>query len=182
MVQTLKILGCGVVYFLVVYLFVIRRESRPILPWIVCILAQVIGTVFFFDIKEWFLTFLPAEQYGSLAMVIPSAVLCFGNLALIFFMFGKVLNNINEKNAEVVETRQDFRIAPLPPSFSAGAENVSASDGETDITIDFIRKMIADGRREEALKYLKMFAYYGKDDASRAEAKKLIDELNTAEG
>ncbi len=189
MIEFLKIVGCGIVYFLVVYLFVIRRESGPIIPWSVCIASQVVGTVLFMDIKEYVMAhILPPERFGNLGMVIPSACLCFGNAALIFVMFGIVLPKITAKKSSFSGNtkREEIRVAPLSSVIGTGAESVGArnsqeSDEDADITIDFIRTMISQGRSEEARKYLKMLAYYGKDDATRKEAKELIAELGAAE-
>ena len=177
--QLLQILACGVIYFLIIYLFVIRREARPIIPWVVCILTQVVSIVFFYDVVALFKSFLPEEQYGSLGMVIPSALLCAVNLTVIFIMFGRVMDNINKKDAEPVRKEEKIRIAPLPSVVNQNAVREEKNDSESDITIPFIEKMIAEGRKDEALKYLKMLAYYSKDEQTKKEASELIAKLNT---
>ena len=176
MIQLAKILGCGIVYFLVVYLFVIRREARPIIPWAVCIISQVVCFVFFQDIMAYCKSVLP-DPFG---MVLPSATICFGNLALIITMFGPVLDRIKEKSEGPEQEETEFRVAPLPNAMKQNAEQIAGKQNDDDEdSLAFIQKMIAEGRKDEALKYLKMLAYYGKDEQSRAEAAKMIAELNT---
>lgn len=182
MLEAAKIIGCGIIYFLVVYLLVIRREARPILPWTVCIAVQSISTVFFYKIVGVVKGFLPEEQYGSLGMVIPSAMLFAVNIAVIFIMFGPVMNKIQNKNTTAVANEEEFRVAPLASVMSRNEPQPAAAGGiSPDITIAFIRKMIAEGRKEEALKYLKMLAYCGKDEQSRKEAANMITELKATE-
>ena len=146
----------------------------------VCILTQVISIVFFYDVVALFKSFLPENKYGSLGMVIPSALLCIVNLSVIFIMFGRVMDNINKKDSEPVRKEEKIRIAPLPSTADRNAEREEKSSSESDITIPFIEKMISEGRRDEALKYLKMLAYYSKDDQTKQEASQLIEKLNTA--
>ena len=179
--EILKIIGCGVIYFLIVYLFVIRREAQPVIPWTVCILTQVTSTVFFQRAVSLFKTFLPEDRFGSLGMVIPSAILCVGNFAVIFLMFGKYMSKLEEKNSERHEAPDNIRVAPLPSVMPLGTENKNDAESDADITIDYIEKMIAEGRKDEAMKYLKMIAYYGKDEQSRSEALSLIASLTGPE-
>lgn len=179
MIEVLQIVACGVIYFLVVYLFVIRREARPILPWTVCIATQVVSTVFFQDAKEWVMeNVFPPEEYGNLGMVIPSALLLVVNLTVIFIMFGNVMTKIKSKDIETATVEEEFTITPLPSVMSENVGVKAEEKSEEDDTLAFIEKMISEGRRDEAVKYLKMLAYYGKDEASRAEASKLLDQLN----
>ncbi len=186
MIEVIKILGCGVVYFLVVYLFIIRREARPIIPWSVCIASQVVCATLFDRIKGLARMLLPEAEFGSLSMVVSSAFLCLGNLILIFIMFGPVMNSIMGKNRENTQRKdEEIVVAPLssvinmnPGQTAAGGAPEAAGD---DITLDFIEMMIREGRRDEALRYLKMLAYYGKDEQSRSGALKMIDELTRAE-
>ncbi len=177
MLEFAQIIACGLVYFLVVYWFVIRREARPILPWAVCIIVQVVCFVFFQDIMAFGKSVLP----GQLGMVLPSAFICVGNILLIIAMFGPVLTMLENKHKVEEREEKEFFVAPIPKALNNNAAqlNDSKNGGEGDITIDFIKKMIAEGRKDEALKYLKMLAYYSKDEQTRAEAAKLITELNS---
>lgn len=181
----IKIIACGAVYFLVVFLLVIRRQARPALPWAVCIMSQVLCAVFFYDMTDFFKALFPPETFGYLGTGLPSGILCFGNLILIFVMFGPVMDRLSQKDEEDLPEadENDFRVVPLPtditlnPSLAASAQEDSAPD----VTMEFIEKMIADGRREEALKYLKMLAYYGKDEQTRMDASLKMAELNRVE-
>ena len=178
MKTVIQIIACGIIYFLVVYLFVIRREARPIVPWSVCITSQVVCAVFFYNIVDFVKGFLPEERFGSLGMVIPSALMCTWNLLLIYIMFGRYMKPPKDDEPERASVNEKFRVAPLPVINAGGEASEAGEDGG--VTIAFIEDMIADGRRDEAVKYLKMLAYYGKDDQSRAEAKRMMAELNEA--
>ncbi len=178
--EILKIVACGVVYFLVVYLLVIRREARPIIPWAVCIASQVICSVFFYNLVDFFKRILPEEEYGNLGMVIPSGILCFGNLILIFVMFGIFMNSKQEKNTDLSKKAESFTAAPLANVLDMDSEKNESSvfSGKADVTMEYIRRMLADGRRDEAMKYLRMLAYYGKDEQAKAEAVRLMATIN----
>ncbi len=184
MLQAIKIIGCGAVYFLVVYLLVIRRQARPILPWTLCILSQVCCAVFFYDMVDISKRLFPPESYGYLGTALPSAILCFGNLLLIFHLFGSVMDRLEEKDAAADEEESDFRVVPLPTDITLNESLTVTAEEEAapDITMDFIEKMIGEGRRDEALKYLKMLAYYGKDEQTRMDASLKMAELGKVEG
>ncbi len=177
MISWIKVILCGIIYFLVVYLFIIRREARPIVPWTVCIISQVICAVFFYNLKDYCSAVLPAP-FG---MVVPSAILCFGNIGLILLMFGHVMTVMAKKTAEPVK-REEIRVAPITvaPMTANRQKPAAEDDGDAAITISYIRKMIADGRRDEAYKFLKMLAFYGGDEQTRAEASELLAQLEAA--
>ena len=177
MLEFAQIVACGLLYFLVVYWFVIRRDARPIIPWAVCIITQVVCFVFFQEIMAFGKSVLP----GQLGMVLPSAVICFGNILLIIAMFGPVLDYMENKNKVEEHEEKEFFVAPIPKAINGGDEqiNVEKNNEDGDISIAYIEKMFAEGRKDEGLKYLKMLAYYSSDEKTRAEAAKMLAELNT---
>lgn len=181
---TIKIIGCGAVYFLTIYLFVIRRQVRPILPWSVCILSQVLCSVFFYDMVDISKQIFPAETYGYLGTALPSGILFFGNMILIFVMFGPVIDRLQRKEEGKTAEESDFRVVPLPSDITLNPDlTADVSEEKTpDVTMEFIENMINEGRKDEALKFLKMLAYYGKDEQTRMDASLKMAELNRMEG
>ena len=184
MIDVVKILACGVVYFLGVYLVMIRRESQPVTPWLVCISAQVLCSVFFDRLKGFFNGIFSQMGIGNenLGMVVASAILFFGNMILIFIMFGVFMSKKKAESNDIARRQEEFRVAPVNILATPVPDGQTAkSEVKTDITLDFIKKMIADGRTEEAKKYLKMLAYYGKDEQAKLEASALLANLTRTE-
>ena len=172
-------LALMVLYFLIVYLFAIRKGGQRALPWVILILIQTASICFFKKIRVFAGQLpLPAELLTEPQITMVTAAGLFViNLVLIFLV--NLLFNRSEGNqtgekkaADAAEASSEKQI----PVISV-AEQVS-SELDTEQTLAKAKELLNAGETEAAGRYLKMVAFFESDGPAVQEAKELLNKLN----
>lgn len=193
------------VYFLLVYLFAIRRGGHKPLPWIVLILTQAASAYYFQTLCVYSarLPFL-AQCSETVVMAVTGGVLALLNFLLILLI--NLLFSPRQKEAE----RQEFQLSPedipvadggaagpanppsrepspsvldVPISFATEPAQTLGADSSLDESSIFgsIHRQIEAGQYDEAAKYLRMVAMFGKDPTAIQKAEQMLAEIQPRE-
>ncbi len=180
------VIALGAVYYLIVYLAV-RRGGRPIIPWMVSVLAQVVSAVFYLPLSRRIADFL-APLAPTAGYVVAALILIALNYVIIVLSF-KYLKPKRPNFEDMEAEMQDFELKPIetvPSSeFIRKVENATSSVVEEDTkddrnnekVMEEIDGMIASGSMDDAVRYLKMVAYYGSNEELSNRAKEKLAEL-----
>lgn len=204
---TINFAALVVVYVLVVYLIAVRMQGQKPLPWLLLILVQAASIYHFKTLCRHisqidFFTHL--SETGIRAMT--SGILVAVNIFLILLMNFIFCPRESKKNnsEEFKFTAED--IPPIryntekpstinwdeaktttreeiPNITASESSHTTNSDGDKHEleTLDSIHKLINDGKKEEAIKYLRMAVMFGKDPAFTQKAKNLLEEIQAQE-
>lgn len=192
MPDIIKFLALVFVYFLIIYLVAIRRKNQSLPVWLFLILLQA-SSVYYFQMFYSCMRLIPfltpfsdtvciAVTAGFLVLL-NSFVILFVN----FFMRKKERASVEHINAEVrvenipITTGVKEETTPLSGiNFSREEPPVQPTqvfDEDEKKIFASINDLIEKGQKEEAVKYLRMVAYFGTNEQAMNQAKQMLNEL-----
>ncbi len=197
------------VYFLIVYMIAIRKLDQSLPAWLLVIVAQAVSVFFYKDVLQ-FVKAHPffSGLSDTICMIITIAGLVLVNFLFILLVNLILLKRggKGEKKAKAERdafndldniTISDLRPAAQPDEHTIQTENkpdsFAAAPGEEfkmpeskmevdEKLFDSIQELIETGQTEDAVKSLRMVAFFGKDKKDIDKAKKMLMDLQIKNG
>lgn len=190
------------VYFLIIYMTAIRRGGQPLLPWILLILVQAVSA-FYFETIFLFIRQLPffmqqTNRFCQIVTIVGLALLNFLLIILVNLLFER--KNVISEEREFSVDVDEVPIMPLDfeketkPLQNSGTEEFQVDiplspigEPPDDLNIDDetvlekIQELIDSGNREDAIRYLRMVVYFGKNVSIVEQAKQMLTEVQEQE-
>lgn len=202
MPDLVKFAAYVLVYFLIIYMTAIRRGGQPLLPWILLIVVQALS-VFYFETVFLFIRQLPflMQQTNQFCQIVTIVILALLNFLLI------ILVNLLFERKNAISEEQEFwvdvdEVPIMSMDFEKNKKSSQNSDAEEfqvdiplspveeppdDLNIDDetvlekIQELIEGGNREDAIRYLRMVVYFGKNETIMEQAKQMLTEVQEQE-
>ncbi len=188
----IKFFALVFVYFLIIYLVAIRRKNQSLLVWLFLILQQA-ASLYYFQTFYSHLRLIPF--FAPFSDTVCTAVTA-GFLVLINSFVILLVNFVMQKKerASVEHINAEVRVEDIPITTSAREETPPLSginfsreeppvqprqvfDEDEKKIFASINDLIEKGQKEEAVKYLRMVAYFGTNEQSMNQAKQMLNEL-----
>ena len=196
-------LALMIVYFLIVYLTAVRRNGQRVLPWLLLIIVQTASVYFFRPLR---LRFLGVSLFAGASLTLvtcaTAAVLLVLNF-LIILLINRVFApedalaeddfnldaddiTVGDKDGEELEFRLPVNLSkpawePIGNDAALTVAERISEEMNTDQLLETVQMRIDAGETEEAIKYLRMVAFFEKDGEAVQKAKAMLAELQKQE-
>lgn len=205
MKELMNLMALAIVYFLIVYITIIRHRGQKALPWVFLILVQTIS-VSYFEVLSGYIGSIPFLSGQSIIVpnVVTVLVLLIINIGVILITNLLFFKKENKDVAEIDFSVDMEHIAPVREEKSSNntsreinledgpilavsspvasqqenAKNTQVHDDMSEESIfQTIEELVEAGHTEDAIKYLRMVAFFGKTPDAIDKAKKLLADL-----